>query len=101
MFYAHRGVALGRTTGLSYNNIPYIQAPPTPRRAVARVPISRGVKLGIYIHVPDPENEPLVYRRVTGFERLQPGDVILDVWHDDFGYYYIYKGVEHYLPSRP
>ena len=100
-FYAHRGVAIGRGTELLYFNIPYIEREPTPARTVARAPISRGVNLGIYISVPDPENEPLIYSRVTGYEPLPTRGVILDVWHDDFGYYYLFKGERHYLPGRP
>ncbi len=100
-FYAHRGVASGRTTDLLFINVSYIEKPPIRQRAVGRSPISRGVRMGIYIAVPDPENDPLTYTRVTGFERLPGRGVILDVWSDDFGYYYLYEGAKHYLPGRP
>lgn len=100
-FYAHRGVGLGRSTDLLYTNLPYIERAPTRRRAVARRPVSRGVNLGIYIAVPDPDNEPMTYTPVTGYNKLPGRGVILDVWSDDFGYYYLYGGEKHYLPGRP
>ena len=100
-FYAHRGVASGRSTDLLFINIPYIGRLPTRQRAVTRSLMSRGVNTGIYIAVPDPENDPLTYTRVTGFETLPRRGVILDVWNDDFGYFYRYGGAKRYLSGRP
>ena len=38
--------------------------------------------------VPDVENEPLNYWVLDGYRRVPPGASIVDVWSDDFGYYY-------------
>jgi len=51
-------------------------------------------------HIPDPENEPLVRQRVTGFERSEERGVILETWLDSFGYYY-YRDARHNLPREP
>jgi hypothetical protein len=101
MFYAHYANGLGRSQDLLYNNISYIAYAPDIRPSVSPARMVRGVPTGINIHVPDPENEPLVYQRVTGFERLERGGVILEVWHDSFGYYYLYRGERHDLPREP
>lgn len=101
MFYAHRANALGVAPDLFGLNTEYILFLPDPKSVITRAKISRtGVRTGIYIHVPDPENKPLVYRRLTGKQGWQKRGVILDVVSDDFGYYYLYKG-KHYLPRRP
>ena len=100
MFYAHRGSQMGRSNDLLYNNIAYIMDAPGTTRAVSRAAVSRGIATGIYIHVPDPENEPMVYRRLTGREGWPQSGVSLDVMHDSFGYYYVYRGRKHYLPAR-
>jgi len=31
---------------------------------------------------------------------LMPG-IVLDVWHDDMGFYYLYEKQRHYLPEGP
>jgi len=100
-FYAHRGRDRGRGTDLLYNNTPYIMEAPNFSRAISRAALSRGIATGIYIRVPDPVNEPLVYQRLTGYEGWASGGVILDVMHDSFGYYYVYRGEKHYMPARP
>ena len=101
MFYAHHGNGLGCSLNLLYSNIVYIMYAPNVRRTISPAVIARGIRTGINIHIPDPENEPLVYQRVTGFERLEERGVILEVWHDSFGYYYLYRGVRHDLPGEP
>jgi hypothetical protein len=100
-FYGHRGRDQGRGTDLLYNNTAYILEAPNISRAVSRAALSRGIATGIYIRVPDPVNEPMVYQRLTGYERVASGGVILDVMHDSFGYYYVYRGNKHYMPARP
>jgi hypothetical protein len=55
--------------------------------------------VGIHIIVPDPENQPFVYHRLTQHEPFHGPGVIMEVWHDDFGYYYPYKDQKHYLPD--
>jgi hypothetical protein len=101
MFYSHRSRQRGLSLDLIYNNVAYVMAAPVPSRSVTPALISRGIPTGINIHVPDPVNEPLVYRRVTGFERLRPVGVIVEVMHESFGYYYMYRGRQHYLPEHP
>lgn len=101
MFYSHRARQRGLNLDLIHNNLAYIMSTPIPSRAVTPALRSHGIPTGINIHVPDPVNEPLVYRRVTGFERLRPVGVIVEVIHDSFGYYYMYRSRQHYLPERP
>jgi hypothetical protein len=51
--------------------------------------------------VPDPENAPLDYILLRGFGEGRGRGPILEVWHDDFGYYYLYKERRIYLPRSP
>jgi hypothetical protein len=54
------------------------------------------------IVVPDPENAPLVYSRLTQYGGWQKqGARIIPVFEDDFGFYYNRKGRKFYLPGRP
>ena len=101
MFYSHRARQRGMNLDLIHNNVAYIMTAPVLSRAITPALISRGIPTGINIQVPDPVDEPLAYRRVTGFERLRPVGVILEVMHDSFGYYYMYRSRRHYLPERP
>ena len=101
MFYSHRARQRGLNLERIYNNLAYIMSAPVRSRAVRPTLLSHGIPTGINIHVSDPVNEPLVYRRVTGFERLRPVGVIVEVMHDSFGYYYLYRSRQHYLPERP
>jgi hypothetical protein len=101
MFYAHRGNALGQYRWLMFVNWSYIDAAPVPTPAVRRAPTDRGSGTGIYIHVPDPKNAPLVYRRLTGHQGWQQRGLIIEVWSDDIGYYYHGKDGKIYLPGKP
>lgn|GEM_PF-2076251 len=101
MFYSHRARQRGLNLDQIHNNLAYIMSTPNPSRAITPALRSRGIPTGINIQVPDPDNEPLVYRRVTGFERMRPVGVIVEVMHDSFGYYYMYRSRQHYLPERP
>jgi hypothetical protein len=101
MFYTHRSLGMGLDSGLIWNNWAYIDTEPIPTPSIRRVPIRSGIGLGINIVVPDPENEPLVYHRLTQFEGWRERGVIMEVWQDDFGYFYTYRGRKHYLPERP
>lgn len=99
MFYAHYAVSQGRTTSLVYQNSAYIHTRPTPRRVLAPRAVSRGVPIGRWIVVPDPEHQPMVYYPLSP-TRSVPG-TILDVWQDDRGYFYVYRSQRHYIPSLP
>jgi hypothetical protein len=65
-----------------------------PREEAAEEPRSTtpGTPTGIYLHVPDPQRAPLVYRRVTGYEGWQPGGVVVEVRFDEYGYFYWGRG---------
>jgi len=61
-----------------------------------------GTDTGIYLLVPDADNAPLVYKRLTGKEGWQkPPAVVVTVWSDDRGYYYNSKRGKVRLPERP
>ncbi len=101
VFYTHNILAQGRNHELLWHNVFYIWYEPIPAPAVSRVPMREGVATGINIVVPDPENEPLVYHRLTQYEGFRGSGVIVEVMQDRFGYYYNYRSQKHYLPRRP
>jgi hypothetical protein len=101
MFYAQRSVGRGMDPDDVFSNGFYIETDPVPVRQTARQPMGSGVALGLYIVVPDPDREPLVYHRLNQYEPWSGPGVIMEVWHDDLGYYYPYHGQKHYLPGRP
>lgn len=61
--------------------------------------MGRGVPSGAYMVVPDIENDPLRYWRLTGFDPIPRGSVIVEFWHDDFGYYYTHRDQRIDVPS--
>ncbi len=101
MFYAHRAVGRGQSGDLAWPNWFYINTDPIPTRRIAPVRSPAGQSTGIFIHLDDPINEPLVYRRVTGGEGSTFPGYDAEVFRDEFGYYYIYRRTRHYLPGRP
>jgi hypothetical protein len=101
IIYAHRASAAGVDFDEASNNTYYIQMRPVPTAQTARLPLAGGVGLGIYIVVDDPDRAPLVYHRLTQYEPWSGPGVIMEVWHDSFGYYYPYHGQKIYLPGRP
>jgi len=102
MFYAHRQVGFGTRIGRVGLNSFYIKTEPVRTRQIAPARISpRGTPAGAYIVVPDPENAPLDYILLRGFGEGRGRGPILEVWHDDFGYYYLYKERRIYLPRSP
>jgi hypothetical protein len=101
IFYAHQGAEVGMDFDLVSNNTYYIQTRPVPTQQTARLPLGSGVGLGLYIVVDDPDRAPLVYHRLTQYEPWSGPGVIMEVWHDSFGYYYPYHGQKIYLPGRP
>jgi hypothetical protein len=100
-FYGHRGQERGQDSWLLLVNWLYIETAPVPTPAVRRAPVSRGIPTGIYIHVSDPKNAPLVYQRLTGHLGWQKQGTIMEVWEDDIGPYYQGKDSKIYLPRRP
>jgi hypothetical protein len=61
---------------------------------------SSGFATGIWLVVPDPDNAPLDYHRLTGTHVWnEPGEIV-EVWHDDEGDYYIHKGGKVRLPEE-
>ena len=100
--YMHRNYAAGKSLEVAFDNVFSIQTAPIPTAAIRRSPVARATETGIYLIVPDPDNAPLVYRRLTGYEGWQERGVIVTVWSDDFGYfYYGGEGRKNYLPGRP
>lgn len=98
--YANRAQAAGMSLDEVYFNLAYINTDPLPGRRITPARISpRGINIGAWIVVPDPENAPLDYYLLTGFEEVR--GPIMEVWEDDFGYFYMYKGERHYLPRSP
>jgi len=100
--YLHRQQAHGESVADADQNVFSIQTAPIPTPVVPRAPIRTGIGTGIYLIVPDPVHEPLVYRRLTGYEGWQERGEIVEVWSDDFGYFYwAGEGRKTYLPGRP
>ena len=100
--YLHRHHDAGRPLDEAWENTFSIQVAPIPTAAVRRSPVARATETGIDPIVPDPENAPLVYRRLTQYEGWQERGAIVTVWSDDFGYFY-WGGErrKNYLPGRP
>ena len=67
---------------------PNLHVIPGALRGVQRM--RQGIQTGINIVVPDIERYPLRYSRLSGFEQIPRGSVIVELWHDNFGYYYMY-----------
>jgi hypothetical protein len=101
MFYAQRGAERGMQMDSATLNTFYIETSPVPTKKTKPQAIMSGVQLGIYIIVPNPEKEPLVYRPLTKHETWNARGEIFEVWKDDQGYYYVNEGQKHYLPERP
>jgi hypothetical protein len=102
MMYAQRAASAGLDSNLIDVNTYYIGVPPIPVRESSLPRIAEGgVQLGIYIVVPDPDNEPMEYHRLSRTENWPDAETIFEVWHDRFGYYYLYGSRKHYLPERP
>jgi hypothetical protein len=100
--YLHRNFAGGKSLPDSFENVLSIQIEPIPTPAVQRSPVGRASGIGIYLIVEDRVNAPLNYRRLTGYEGWQERGEIVEVWSDDFGYFYWgSEGRKVYLPGRP
>lgn len=100
--YMHHQQAVGSSVEDAFNNVFSIQTEPIPTRVIRRAPIASGTPTGTYLIVPDPVSAPLVYRRLTQYEGWQERGEILEVWSDDFGYFYwAGESRKTYLPGRP
>jgi hypothetical protein len=102
MFYVHRGNTMKMDMDLLFLNIQYIETGPVANKKIKPVALGSKVQTGVYIVVPDEKNAPLDYRRLRSNERVGRAESIIEVWHDDFGYYYpdkIDNEKKHYLPG--
>ena len=102
-FFANWQVGRGQDSGALNINLFYIPDPPLAGRtaAIPRVAMQGGINLGIYIVVPDVDNQPMQYRRLTSTEAWPAAGTIFEIWHDSIGYYYLNNMERHYLPGRP
>jgi len=71
----------------------------TPGAAQGARRASGGTPSGAYVVFPDIEHEPLRYRILDGLTSAPRGSDIIDLWHDDFGYYYERKDQRIYVPA--
>jgi hypothetical protein len=99
--YLNRQVSLGRDLSAAGKNVFYIQTAPVSERRTRPAAMAIGVQTGLFLLVPDPENAPLVYERVSPTMTWSSRGTIVEVWRDDLGYYYPYQGKKIYLPGRP
>lgn len=60
---------------------------------------STGIQTGVFIVVPDIDHEPLNYWRLTGTSPQPRGSVIVELWHDQLGYYYMNRGQRIDVPN--
>lgn len=74
---------------------------PGTARAARRT--RRGIGIGAYIVVPDIEHDPLNYWRLDGYRAIPAGARIMEIWSDDFGYYYMHgdRRIDVPSPWRP
>ena len=61
--------------------------------------IRSGIAIGVNMVVPDIEHEPLRYWRLTGTSPTPRGSTIVELWHDDLGYYYMNHGQRIDVPN--
>lgn len=101
ILYGCYSVRIGRSYVEQVFNTIFVLDQPIRTRQAPRRPVERASETGIYLHVPDPANAPMQYRRITGKEGWQGRGVIVTVWRDAAGHFY-YRGDERmYLPERP
>jgi hypothetical protein len=99
--YAHWARDRGDDMDRVWNDIAYIETEPVRKQVVKRKPVWRGINIGVWLVVEDPENRPLEYRKLDQYGGWNQKGKIVEVWVDDSGYFYMYDGVRHYLPERP
>lgn len=81
-------------TGEAFEADWYYLNPSTPiRTGAARGArsLGRGINSGAYCVFPDIDGDPLNYYLLDGYTRVPRGATIVDLLHDDFGYYYMHN----------
>jgi hypothetical protein len=96
--YLHRQVSLGRDLEASSKNVFYIRTEPVPEKRTKGAAIAGGIQTGRFVVVPDAENDPLRVYSVSPSTTTTEGEIV-ELWHDDLGYYYLYGGRKIYLPK--
>jgi len=99
VLYVRSQLELGSSADLISTNFMYLRFGPSEERH-APLPQPRAVRTGIYLIVDDPEGNPLEYHRISRSEPFTEG-VIVDVYRDERGYFYLYEGRRVDLPERP
>jgi hypothetical protein len=94
-------MALGQDGPQYENDWYYIDPRETiePGAAQGAPRASRGVPSGAYMVFPDLDGDPLRSWLLDGFTPVPRGSVIVELWHDDFGYYYEHRGRRIDVPS--
>jgi hypothetical protein len=92
--YSRHLGSLGPVTSIEETAFLYLDPSYTMIRGAATgAPRLRpGTPSGAYIVVPDIERDPYTYRLVDGFTPLGGGSPIIELQHDDLGYYYLHRG---------
>ncbi len=93
----------GLSTSQSPYDIDWLYLDPTnvviPGAAQGAPRLNTGQPIGVNVIVPDIEHEPLRYWRLTGNAPNPRGSTTMEIWHDDLGYYYTYRGQRVSVPN--
>ncbi len=102
MFYAHRRAAANMDFDETFINIHYVEIDPLPTPRVKAKPFPSKIQTGHHVVLPDEANQPTLWRPFRPTDTVGRNESIVEVWHDDFGYFYmdrIVEGRKHYLPG--
>ncbi|HTQ29772.1 MAG TPA: DUF4157 domain-containing protein [Opitutaceae bacterium] len=101
--YERNLLSQGLNTGQSPYDRDWFYLDPTatvaPGAARGVQQLRAGTQTGIYVVVPDIENEPLRYWRLTGSSPTPRGSTTVELWVDQLGYYYMYRGQRISVPN--
>ncbi len=93
----------GLTTSQSPYDMDWLYLDPAntvlPGAAKGAPHLATGIQTGVNMVVPDIEHEPLRYWRLTGNSPTPRGSTIVEIWHDDLGYYYMNHGQRISVPN--
>jgi hypothetical protein len=93
----------GLTTSQSPYDMDWLYLDPAntvvPGAAQGAPHLATGIQTGVNMVVPDIEHEPLRYWRLTGNSPTPRGSTIVEIWHDDLGYYYMNHGQRISVPN--
>jgi hypothetical protein len=93
----------GLTTSQSPYDMDWLYLDPSntvlPGAAQGAPHLNHGTQTGVNMVVPDIEHEPLRYWRLTGNSPTPRGSTIVEIWHDDLGYYYMNHGQRISVPN--